>query len=332
MSHLKEHSQSEEPFGIVIGTCAFDYRFAKGTLASIRHFIGDVPVCFLVDGYLPNPQPEEFEGVRVFRSSNIVHPELKKVSTGLGMPKMALFWEGPFEDFVFLDADTIIWGDISKKLQSYNTDFVFDAHPQKWSKNEINQWFFNPDKIKKLDPEFTIENPYANTGVWYGKKGLFDLDYYLKLVKLRNDDSTLFKMGEQGMLNYLIFRGVQRKELTFASTKIQVIACDETKSTLINSFKTKLNKELINYTEAVVLHWPGPKKPDLHRHIIFRAPMTFFRRKSLQKIKSNTKPAALLLWLEDYCFGHLLSGKVSARIQKVLAPRLKRWFFKFSNV
>jgi hypothetical protein len=37
-------------FGIVIACCTSDAHYAKACVYSIRHFLGDVPVCLFVDG------------------------------------------------------------------------------------------------------------------------------------------------------------------------------------------------------------------------------------------------------------------------------------------
>jgi hypothetical protein len=54
-----------EDFGIIIACCDQDYLFAKGCCASIRYFLGDVPICLLIDGTFSVSALEKSYGVRV---------------------------------------------------------------------------------------------------------------------------------------------------------------------------------------------------------------------------------------------------------------------------
>lgn len=97
-------------FGIIVACAPHDYRLAKGTCASIRHFLGDVPICLLIDGDFPVTDLQRAYGVRVLPRSNVRNPELRRRSFGWGLTKMVSFWESPWEYFLFLDVDTVVWG------------------------------------------------------------------------------------------------------------------------------------------------------------------------------------------------------------------------------
>ncbi len=68
-------------------------------------------------------------------------------------------WEGPFEFYVWLDSDAIVWGDFTPQIR---TDVDFQIF---WSEisipadaTEIPPWlphfYFDPIKLKRFDPEF----------------------------------------------------------------------------------------------------------------------------------------------------------------------------------
>ncbi|WP_434222373.1 hypothetical protein ACOKW7_03225 [Limnospira platensis CENA597] len=99
-----------QDFGIIIACCFKDYHFAAGCCASIRYFGGDVPICLIVDGDFNTTSLEKTYGVKIINQKTVKHPFLKENSFGWGLTKMIAFWESPWQNFLFLDADTIIWG------------------------------------------------------------------------------------------------------------------------------------------------------------------------------------------------------------------------------
>src|SRR5512136_1148544 len=122
-----------EDFGIIVACCASDYLFAKGCCASIRHFLGDVPICLLVDGTFSVADAEKAYGVRVINHNSVTHEVLRRRSFGWGKTKMIGFWESPWEHFLMLDADTIIWGNLLKYANFKDFDLIVDRPRYKYS-------------------------------------------------------------------------------------------------------------------------------------------------------------------------------------------------------
>jgi hypothetical protein len=67
-----------EDFGIIIACCYQDYLFAKGCCASIRHFLGDVPIGLIVDGTFSLSSLEKEYGVRVLNHHTVTNEFLRK--------------------------------------------------------------------------------------------------------------------------------------------------------------------------------------------------------------------------------------------------------------
>ena len=67
-----------EDFGIIIACCDQDYLFAKGCCASIRYFLGDVPICLLIDGTFSVSDLEKSYGVRVIDRTTVSQEVLRK--------------------------------------------------------------------------------------------------------------------------------------------------------------------------------------------------------------------------------------------------------------
>lgn len=66
-----------EDFGVIVVCCDQDYVFAKGTCASIRHFLGDVPICLIVDGTFSLSNLEKAYSVSVINHLNVSNGVLR---------------------------------------------------------------------------------------------------------------------------------------------------------------------------------------------------------------------------------------------------------------
>lgn len=104
-------------FGIIVAYYRKDYNFAKGCCASIRYFLGNIPICLIVDGTFSVRELEKTYGVCALYRDNVTNHVLRERSFGLGLPKMVSFWESPWENFLYLDADTVVWGDFLSTLR-----------------------------------------------------------------------------------------------------------------------------------------------------------------------------------------------------------------------
>ena len=122
-----------EDFGVIIACCDQDYLFTKGCCASIRYFLGDVPICLLIDGTFSVSPLEKVYGVRVINHDSVSEPLLRKRSFGWGKSHMIPFWESPWQNFLVMDADTIIWGDVLKLANFEDFDFIIDQPCQDYS-------------------------------------------------------------------------------------------------------------------------------------------------------------------------------------------------------
>ena len=149
----------QAPFGFVTGCHAGDKFMVQATLASMRHYCPDVPICLTVDGDFDVSDLEKEYDLIVLRVSELSSETMRKLVSGSGRAKLAAMWEGPFEFYVWLDSDAIVWGDFTPQVR---TDVDFQIF---WSEisipadaTEIPPWlphfYFDPQKLKRFDPEF----------------------------------------------------------------------------------------------------------------------------------------------------------------------------------
>jgi hypothetical protein len=173
-----------EDFGIIIACCDQDYHYAKGCCGSIRYFLGDVPICLIIDGKFSAPDLQKAYGVKVINHLNVKNKVLRERSFGWGLTKMIAFWESPWSNFLVLDSDTIVWGNILKYANFQDFDVIGDLPFHKDSFAEFSQYFFNPQKVEKYFPEFQWKNhlgKYFCTGAFFAKRDLFELQEYIDL-------------------------------------------------------------------------------------------------------------------------------------------------------
>lgn len=290
--------------GIIIVTAPSDWLFAKGCLASVRYFFDDIPVTLLIDGDIDTSEAERVYGVDTLRKKDIQDPWLRQNSFGWGVTKMNAIWYSPYERFLHLDADTIVWGDIREKVFHEDADVgwslsaVSDAD---LVEEYVDKWFFNPRKVGELFPDFPwlrYWKSFACTGVYSLMRNCFTLQEYKFLIKLSNSDPNIFKFGEMGMLNLMLFRAVDQGRLTVKEKDFQVIFPDYPQEELRQRFAFEYSLPLVVEGDEQVLHMPD-QKPLLDNRNCYSEPMTFFRLKYLKDTQGLTSDAAVACLNEE---------------------------------
>src|SRR5438034_732130 len=98
----------QAPFGFVTGCHTGDRFMVQATLASMRHFCPQIPICLVVDGSFDVSDLESEYGLIVLRISELPSKEMRNLMSGNGRAKLAAMWQGPFEFYVWLEAE--LWG------------------------------------------------------------------------------------------------------------------------------------------------------------------------------------------------------------------------------
>ena len=170
-------------FGVIIACYHRDYSFAKGCCASIRYFLGDVPICMIVDGIFSLAELQKTYDVRIINRLDVIDDRLREKSFGFGVTKMIAFWESPWENFLYLDADAVAWGNLLKYANFKDFDLIIDRPNYEYSEESIGTWFFDVPKIEEYFPTFNWRNrPYVCSGVFFAKRNLFSINEYLEML------------------------------------------------------------------------------------------------------------------------------------------------------
>ncbi|OCQ93919.1 hypothetical protein BCD67_20575 [Oscillatoriales cyanobacterium USR001] len=291
-----------EDFGIIIACCDQDYLFAKGCSASIRYFLGDVPICLLIDGSFSVAPLEKSYGVLVINHNTVSNKLLRQRSFGWGKTKMIAFWESPWSNFMVLDADTIVWGNVLKFANFNDFDLVIDQPTSNYSNADITEFFFDISGVEKHFSSFQWEayrDRYFCTGTFFAKRGIFSLDEYIEILDFIVRYPGIFKYGEMGFLNFMIFRGAQEGRIRVQNVDSQLLVPDFDRDFLRKRFPVQESGLQVEDNDATVIHWCGPK-PTLANSKVYSEPMTFCRRKCQQDAWGKTfSEAEMSLKYED---------------------------------
>lgn len=295
-------------FGVIVTCSPRDLWMAKGCCASVRHFMPDAPICLLYDG----PGSGAASLARTYAASvlcweNVGSDVLRQKSFGYGLTKMIAFWESPFERFLLIDADTVVLGDFRTVADFSSAEIMIDLPKQTCTPSEIAHWFFDPEKLSILDSQFDwSDRKYVCTGVIRATSELFDLSDYLSLLSIARNDPLLFKFGEMGLLNYLIFRGADRGEFRLQQAPIQLLANSYTYDALAQRIDIpRFGRDEIGMRDgsAVVLHYAGVR-PYTFNQSVFPEPMTYFRRQHRMNCRKAIGTRDLPLRFEEYLLRH----------------------------
>ena len=280
-----------EDFGIIIACCQQDYLFAKGCCASIRHFLGEVPICLIVDGTFSVSDLEKTYGVQVINHLNVKHEVLRQRSFGWGITKMIAFWESPWENFLFLDADTIVWGNILKFANFKDYDIIIDKPCYDYSDEGISKYFFDIPELEQNFPDFRWQNhrsDYFCTGTFFAKRNIFSLEEYIEILDFIPQHPKVFAFGgEMSFLNFMIFRASDAGKIRLGQVDMQLIVPDFDQKELKKRFPVESTGPVVQGEDATVIHWCGPK-PTVATSKAYADPMSFCRRKFLHDSQGLT--------------------------------------------
>jgi hypothetical protein len=273
-----------QDFGVIVICSKNDLLFAKGCCASIRYFLGDTPICLLVDGDFDLDGLHEVYNAIVIRRENIRDEFLRTKSFGWGTTRMIAFWESPFKHFLLIDADTCIWGDIRTHANFSEYDIIIDLPDNDYDEVVINEYFFDVKSFTQLFPDFDLmKHAYVCPAVLFGKRGALDLQRYKDIMQVVENNPGMFKYGDMGFFNYLLFTAKEEKKLRLGQLDIQYLVPDYP----IEDAKTRF-----------VLNSLGPNIKNRDKYHI--APMTFFRKQYLRDKGLSVKLIDLTLRKEDF--------------------------------
>jgi hypothetical protein len=274
-------------FGIIIVTAPGDWLFAKGTIASSKYYMPEVPVALIVDGEIDTRRAEETYGITVVRKDNIDDSYLRENSFGWGITKMLSFWYSPFDTYVYADSDVIIWGSFENYFDFDSFDYIVSI-PNPINEpadiKAVRKWFFEPEYVEKRYPDFPWRKYAAQfvcSGVFAARRAVFSLEEYKDILKQSIDNPTVYKYGDMGFHNLMVFRDHHLRKLRLGFSDYQVIFPEYPMEELKQRFPFENGKPKVQQDDAKLLHMPD-HKPLMDNLLCYSEPMTFFRLKFIK--------------------------------------------------
>ena len=319
-------------FGFVTGgheACMF---MAQATLASMRHFCPGVPIALLVDGDFDVTHLIEQYGVIPLRVDDFPSREMRNLVGRSFHAKHVPMWEGPFENYVWVDADAIVWGDITSQVNR-NVDFhIFRSERDAVvpsNSNQVPPWmahfYFDPEKIKALDAEFCWqETKYFCPGVFAARRGAIPFEEYAKVLAWEKAHPGTFAWGDMGMINYLVHSRAQRGELKIAFSDLQDMWVHNGKEELVSDclgagwhFPKAINRPR-------VAHFCG-RKPHLYDIKSYSRPFTIARLEHYRPLKGSLGAWAAILFEEWLDLFHKIKKKFEKNFFHAI-QKMRRFF------
>jgi hypothetical protein len=248
----------------------------------MRHYCPNVPICLTVDGNFDVSDLETEYDLIVLRVPELPSKEMRELMLGNYRSKLAALWEGPFEFYIWLDSDAIVWGDFIPQVR---TDVDFQIF---WSEisiptdaTEIPPWlahfYFDPQKLKAFDPEFDWRgHAYFSAGAFACRRDVIPFHDWTKVESWDNQVPGLFAWGEMGMLNYHVHSMTRRGEIKTAMSNLQHIWGHHGKQELVQD----CHDAGWHFPETIkrprVAHFCG-RKPFLFDHKGYSRPFTIAR-------------------------------------------------------
>lgn len=234
--------KAQAPFGFVTGCHAGDKFMVQATLASMRHYCPNIPICLVVDGDFDVSDLEKEYRLIVLRVSDLPSAEMRNLIANNYRAKLSAMWEGPFEFYVWLDSDAIVWGDFTSQIRQ-DVDFhIFWKEAEKMATppapDGFKHFYFDPEKLRQLDRQFQWQgNNYFCSGTFACRRNIISFEEWTKVEEWCRQVEGLFAWGEMGMLNYLVHAKAQRGEIKIDSTDLQHVWAHHGKDELIEDCK-----------------------------------------------------------------------------------------------
>lgn len=289
-------------------------RNVKATIASIRFYCPEHPVCLIADGDFDTSEITEAYPVTILKTTEIDDPVVSAYCTGNPRSKLAAMWHGPFDRFVYLDADAVVWGDIMDKLHWDDEDFIvfWNAPEEPAHRSWMSEYYMDVDRILKGNPDFDwMHNPYFSSGAFACKRNAISKDEWVEMEEWRAREPDLFSWTkDQGILNYLVFWKAQSQGFKTRLIDLQWIPHHRgvkltKKKFLWNGFRFP-----DSVSDPYIMHFCG-KKPEIHRWKSYAAQFSIARYEFLRRgRKLGPLAATMRIAMEEF---EAIRSKVSKK-------------------
>ena len=208
---------------IYISCYRYDVELTRLCVASIRYWYPDVPIWLLKDrryGDFSTHEIEKAWNAGVFRS--------RLPNLGWGFGKLEVLCLPQPSRCLCIDSDIVFAGRVLDLLETYDEDFI--VAEENYSPAEVEEQFFSPLELAKLDPEFRYPGTGFNGGqivAATGKVRREDFEPFLDWQRVEARRPDIFKKGDQGLTNYVLLKKAMSGQVTMRRVPFMVLPGDE---------------------------------------------------------------------------------------------------------
>jgi hypothetical protein len=204
--------------GVVISCYRFDLQLTRLCVASVRYWYPHIPIWLVKDcryGEFSTHEIEKYWDVQVYPS--------RQKTQGWGFGKLEVITELPARRLLLLDSDIVFAGRVIDWLESFDEDLIVDK--EEFDAAAVEVQFFSLDKLRQLDPGFEFPGYGFNGGQIVSTTGRLtrrDFDGLMDWQMRTANHPEVFKMGDQGLTNYVALRKAQQGQLTIRRVPFMV--------------------------------------------------------------------------------------------------------------
>ncbi len=236
---------------IYIPCYKLDYRLTRICVASIRHWYPSIPIVLLKDlilGDFDSSELEKYFNVQIFPQNIRAY--------GWGFSKLEAILQIEKKRFLMLDSDIVLVGPILEELEKYEEDWI--VVEENYTEKDILKYYFDPNKLRQLDPDFVFPGFTFNSGQIVGTSGTLKRADFSKFLEWKEPRVQLFREaftfgGEQPLLNYMLMKKTQNGEISLKRLDFMKEGLNPTTAQV--SIERLKNKEGYPF----VIHWHDKK-------------------------------------------------------------------------
>ena len=264
-----------------------DLRFTRCCVASIRHWYPRIPITLIKDessGPYSTEELETYWNVDCFKT-------FRKL-LGFGFGKLEPLFLPTKERCLILDSDITFLGNVLAVLEKFDENFIVADTPN--PPEQMSQHYFDLSKLRAMDPDFIFPNYTFNSGQMVATTGMVRREDFEALLRFDEPPvhiyPNIFELGEQGVLNYVLMKKSQLRQISLRRTPFMWWAG------WLDENKVKIRKLKRRSPYPVLVHWAGFKRHlpfDIMRnaHILRHFESLYYSRIPNARLERKARPS-----------------------------------------
>ena len=259
---------------VYIAGYKYDVAYTRACVASVRNWYPNINITLIKDRFYG-----DYSTVDIEKNWDVDVLDVGERVYSWGFSKFEPLFLGDSEKFLVLDSDTLMIGDVLDTLSGYSEEFVVSS--VETDSGFQSRQYYDPQKLNEFDSEYIHPGRGFNTGQWVGTSGIFKRSDFDNFVCAGNPpvlkQEELFKYGEQGLLNYFLYKKQQTGVISLAEYRFMESGD--------NPFVDVINTEDLSEacSHRLIIHWAGLRKEKLVDCVNARL-LLFFETKFYERI------------------------------------------------